>query len=321
MAINTVTDLRNTDAGQTAFTVRQNPIGGSTACHAVQVTQAATAGDGAGVNVVSNNASSPAYRARAAGPLIQLYDASNTLKFEINNSGAITVTSGITLTGALTATTLTSTGATSVGTTLSVTGATTLTGALSGSSATFSTTLGVTGATTLSTVTTSGAATLASAAVTGNATVGGTFGVTGYTTLAGGQANGNWAIFGNLSAFGTGKAYRFRTDGSSLDLEATGVDLIVSNWSGTNFDGTQRSYLRFAANALASQWAGKVEFVDALYGAAKHTLDGTANQIGFYGAAPAAKQTVSGSRGGNAALASLLTALATYGLVTDGSTA
>ncbi len=43
--------------------------------------------------------------------------------------------------------------------------------------------------------------------------------------------------------------------------------------------------------------------------------------IGFYGTAPATKPTVTGSRGGNAALASLLTALAGQGLITDSSTA
>jgi hypothetical protein len=42
---------------------------------------------------------------------------------------------------------------------------------------------------------------------------------------------------------------------------------------------------------------------------------------GFFGATPVAKPTVSGSRGGNAALASLLTALANLGLLTDSSTA
>jgi hypothetical protein len=47
-------------------------------------------------------------------------------------------------------------------------------------------------------------------------------------------------------------------------------------------------------------------------------LDGN---VGFFAATPAAKQTVTGSRGGNAALASLLTALATFGLITDSSTA
>jgi hypothetical protein len=40
---------------------------------------------------------------------------------------------------------------------------------------------------------------------------------------------------------------------------------------------------------------------------------------GFNGTAPIAKPTVSGSKGANAALASLLTALAAYGLVTDSS--
>lgn len=365
MAINTVTDLRNTDSGQTAFTVRQNPVGGSTECHAVQISLAATAGTGAGLNVVTNNSSSPAIRTRAAGPMVQLYDASNTLRFEISNTGAIT--SGSFSGGAISCTTLAASSNATVGGTLAVTGATTLTGALGGGAATFSSTLGVTGATTLSTVSTSGAATLASAAVTGNATVGGTLGVTGattlttvstsgaatlnsasvtgnatvggtlgvtgavtlsstlnitgYTTMAGGQANSDFAIFGNLSAFGSGKAYRFRTSGSSLDLEATGVDLLLSNWSGTNFDGTQRSYLRFSADAQNIQVAGKVEFADALYGSVKHTLNGAANTLGFYGAAAAAKQSVSGSRGGNAALASLLTALSTIGLITDGSSA
>lgn len=43
--------------------------------------------------------------------------------------------------------------------------------------------------------------------------------------------------------------------------------------------------------------------------------------FGIFGTAAATRQTVSGSRGSNAALASLLTALATYGLVTDSSSA
>jgi hypothetical protein len=43
---------------------------------------------------------------------------------------------------------------------------------------------------------------------------------------------------------------------------------------------------------------------------------GSAN-VGFYGASPQTKPTVTGSRGGNAALASLLTALANLGLITD----
>ena len=43
--------------------------------------------------------------------------------------------------------------------------------------------------------------------------------------------------------------------------------------------------------------------------------------VGFHASVPIAKPTVSGSRGANAALASLLTALANYGLITDSSSA
>ena len=43
--------------------------------------------------------------------------------------------------------------------------------------------------------------------------------------------------------------------------------------------------------------------------------------VGFNNTAPVAKPTVTGAKGGNAALASLLTALASYGLVTDSTTA
>lgn len=57
---------------------------------------------------------------------------------------------------------------------------------------------------------------------------------------------------------------------------------------------------------------------------AKLAVSGTfavTGSVGFYGAAPAAKPAVTGSRGGNAALASLLTSLATLGLITDSTTA
>jgi hypothetical protein len=47
---------------------------------------------------------------------------------------------------------------------------------------------------------------------------------------------------------------------------------------------------------------------------------GASGEIGFFGVTPTAKPTVSGSRGGNAALASLLTALANLGLITDSTT-
>lgn len=58
---------------------------------------------------------------------------------------------------------------------------------------------------------------------------------------------------------------------------------------------------------------------DRASGAVRIGLNATG--IGFFNTTPAAKPTVTGSRGGNAALASFLTGLATLGLVTDSSTA
>lgn len=49
-------------------------------------------------------------------------------------------------------------------------------------------------------------------------------------------------------------------------------------------------------------------------------MSNVADKLGFHGATPVAQQTVTGSRGGNAALASLLTKLANLGLVVDSTT-
>lgn len=49
--------------------------------------------------------------------------------------------------------------------------------------------------------------------------------------------------------------------------------------------------------------------------------NGSASMLGFYGSSAVAKQSITGSRGGNAALADLLTKLATLGLITDSTTA
>lgn len=61
-------------------------------------------------------------------------------------------------------------------------------------------------------------------------------------------------------------------------------------------------------------WASVNEWL--FYGPISHQ----GASLGFFGAAPAAKPTVAGSKGGNAALASLLSALASLGLVTDTTT-
>lgn len=48
-------------------------------------------------------------------------------------------------------------------------------------------------------------------------------------------------------------------------------------------------------------------------------ITGASQQIGFFGTPKISKPTVTGSKGGNAALTSLLTALASLGLITNSS--
>jgi hypothetical protein len=50
-------------------------------------------------------------------------------------------------------------------------------------------------------------------------------------------------------------------------------------------------------------------------------VNGAGTALAFFGNTPIVRPTTSGSRGGNAALANLLTILANFGLITDGSTA
>jgi hypothetical protein len=67
-----------------------------------------------------------------------------------------------------------------------------------------------------------------------------------------------------------------------------------------------------------------VGYVAGASGTADNTavtaLETLGNKIGFYGATPATKPTISGSRMANPALADLLTKLATLGLITDATT-
>jgi hypothetical protein len=72
--------------------------------------------------------------------------------------------------------------------------------------------------------------------------------------------------------------------------------------------------LAFTAGALAAALADTV--LDPIL-----VLGTTAGTIGFYGGAGAVKPAITGSRGGNAALASLLTQLAALGLITNSTTA
>ncbi len=53
-----------------------------------------------------------------------------------------------------------------------------------------------------------------------------------------------------------------------------------------------------------------------IHGALKHT----GSTLGFYNTSPIAKPTVTGAKGGNAALTSLVTQLANLGIITNSTT-
>jgi hypothetical protein len=55
--------------------------------------------------------------------------------------------------------------------------------------------------------------------------------------------------------------------------------------------------------------------------AGSFVLTSSGGGLGFFGSTPNTRQNITGSRGGNAALASLLSGLANYGLVTDSTSA
>lgn len=65
--------------------------------------------------------------------------------------------------------------------------------------------------------------------------------------------------------------------------------------------------------------AGNAEFSVNYSGTVR--IKSNATGLGFFNATPVAKPSVTGSRGGNAALADLLTDLASLGLITDSTTA
>lgn len=107
-----------------------------------------------------------------------------------------------------------------------------------------------------------------------------------------------------IAGFGT--QIRFRLNSSTTDNQIAGNIQYI--W----VDATH------ASRKARSLWS---VYDTAEREAIRIEADGAAAMLGFYGSAAVARQTITGSRGGNAALADLLSKLATLGLLTDGSSA
>ena len=97
----------------------------------------------------------------------------------------------------------------------------------------------------------------------------------------------------------------------------TGGDIYLWAGSANGASGTRNggdAYVKAGGGATAD---GSVYIQDAT---ANNRISVNSTGIGFHNTSPIAKPTITGSRSSNAALASLLTALANYGLLTDSTT-
>lgn len=136
-------------------------------------------------------------------------------------------------------------------------------------------------------------------------------------TIDGVKALDNELIFGNtLAKIGSPTANRlhlYAGSGTSLGgNEKSFLDLanatLTTGFNFSTIEYNQTSISLFVANDAAN--AGLTAF---------NIVNGGSDviKIGFFGVTPAARPTITGSRGGNVALADLLTELASLGLVID----
>lgn len=117
--------------------------------------------------------------------------------------------------------------------------------------------------------------------------------------------------------------------GNRLLFVTTATAVPVANPAGGSYfyaDPTTQALVWITPGG--TQAMGTTAIATTVTGAAGSALVGSANclrwesnKLGLYNSAPVALQTVTGSRGGNAALADLLTKLATLGAIVDGTSA
>lgn len=120
---------------------------------------------------------------------------------------------------------------------------------------------------------------------------------TGNIDLGSDSAARTMFVRGNASGVGGGVFTAWRNNNTNVIAVGNKSAIFVSAYDARPYIYSAANYIEFSAGFM------------------------TNGNVGFFGTTPIAKPTVTGSRGGNAALASLLTALSNYGLVTDSTTA
>jgi hypothetical protein len=137
---------------------------------------------------------------------------------------------------------------------------------------------------------------------------------TGYVTAISG-AIGGFTLSG--TSFYSGN---FKLDASNKRLYVDTNHYISYGSSVIRFTGDclMDNDLTLNGGLVMSAGGGNILMAGGTYASIDELHHGSGG-LGFYGTAATTKKTVTGSRGGNAALASLLTQLAAYGLITDSS--
>lgn len=147
-----------------------------------------------------------------------------------------------------------------------------------------------------------------------------------YGLLVSNKDAGVGAVFNNTDTVTAADGYALRVTNASTVSPGALFELISAT-AGAALKVTSNTAASIASRRL-SQWAGAPGGAYTVYG--EIWGDGTFNwqgsarlrgSIGFFTTAPQAQKTITGSRGGNAALASLLTQLAGYGLIVDSTSA
>ena len=143
----------------------------------------------------------------------------------------------------------------------------------------------------------------------------------GFEMANGGSAGASGSNKGKLIYTTTGQKFQVSANAAGY------LDVVLASSGGT----ANTTAVFTAANKIANGWAlddgttwgvsGKFTITEA----SGNTVVGgslkVAGNLGVFNTTPVTQATVTGSRGGNAALASLLTALAGYGLIVDSTTA
>ncbi len=125
-------------------------------------------------------------------------------------------------------------------------------------------------------------------------------------------------VFSNENSGGTALAgMELRSNGgvTTIDRNSTGYASRDPNTTYFDLGGGNFVLLDSTVEHMRIEVLGDINIGTSVPGAMK--LGTSTSTLGLFGATPVAKPTITGSRGGNAALADLLTKLATLGLLVD----